>query len=62
MHERHPEPSAAQPSDPAASPPAKCRGLPRPGSEERELTMPDLDFRILGVEAANYGIAPLLQF
>ena len=24
--------------------------------------MPDLDFRILGVEAANYGIAPLLHF
>ncbi len=25
-------------------------------------TMPDLDFKILGVEAANYGIAPLLHF
>ncbi len=24
--------------------------------------MPDLDFKILGVEAANYGIAPLLHF
>jgi hypothetical protein len=24
--------------------------------------MPDLDFKILGVEAANYGIVPLLQF
>ncbi|MDQ3117694.1 MAG: DUF6084 family protein [Verrucomicrobiota bacterium] len=24
--------------------------------------MPDLDFKVLGVEAANYGIAPLLHF
>ncbi len=24
--------------------------------------MPDLDFKIIGVEAANYGIAPLLHF
>ena len=40
-----------------------CRGIPRPGfGRKRELTMPDLDFRILGVEAANYGIAPLLHF
>ena len=53
MHERHPERKAAQPSDPVASPPATAAGFLERVSEERELTMPDLDFRILGVEAAN---------
>ena len=62
MHERHPERSTAPPSDPVASPPAAVAGFLDRISERRKLTMPDLDFRILGVEAANYGIAPLLHF
>jgi len=62
MHERHSERSTAPPSDPVATISRYCRGISRPGLGKAKLTMPDLDFRILGVEAANYGIAPLLHF